>query len=92
VFRSPKQIFSASTIAIVGASDRAKWPQSIFESLKKYGFAGNVYPINPRRDEVYGVPCYHDFGSLPEPADLALVIVPAGAVQGVMEDGAKHGL
>lgn len=92
MFRSPKQIFSASTIAIVGASDRAKWPQSIFESLKKYGFAGNVYPINPRRDEVYGVPCYHDFGSLPKPADLALVIVPAGAVQGVMEDGAKNGL
>ncbi len=92
MFRSPKPIFSASSIAIVGASDRAKWPQSIYESLKRYGFKGNVYPINPRRDEVYGVPCYHDFGSLPEPADLALVIVPAGAVQGVMEDGAAHGL
>jgi len=92
VFRSPKPIFSASSIAIVGASDRAKWPQTIWENLKNNGFAGKVYPINPRRDEVYGVPCYHDFGSLPEPADLALVIVPATAVQAVIEDGAKHGL
>jgi acetyltransferase len=48
--------------------------------------------MNPRRDEVYGVPCYPDFGSLPEPAELAVVIVPASAVQGIMEDGAKHGL
>jgi acetyltransferase len=92
VFRSPKPIFSASSIAIVGASDRAKWPETIWQNLKNNGYAGKVYPINPRRDEVYGVPCYHDFGSLPEPADLALVIVPAGAVQDVIEDGAKHGL
>lgn len=92
MFRSPKPIFSASTIAIVGASERAKWPKTIWQNLKNNGYAGKVYPINPRRDEVYGVPCYHDFGSLPEPADLALVIVPAAAVQGVIEDGAKHGL
>ncbi|MCH8916672.1 MAG: CoA-binding protein [Alphaproteobacteria bacterium] len=92
MFRSPKPIFSASTIAIVGASERARWPQTIWQNLKANGYAGKVYPINPRRDEVYGVPCYHDFGSLPEPADLALVIVPAAAVQGVIEDGARHGL
>lgn len=92
MFRSPKPIFSASSIAIVGASDRAKWPETIWQNLKNNGYAGKVYPINPRRDEVYGVPCYHDFGSLPEPVDLALVIVPAGAVQEVIEDGAKHGL
>ena len=92
MFRSPEPVFNASSIAIVGASDRAKWPQTIWENLKTNGYAGNVYPINPRRDEVYGVRCYPDFGSLPEPVDLALVIVPAPAVQGIMEDGAKHGL
>ena len=92
MFRSPKPVFSASSIAIVGASERAKWPQSIWQNLKNFGYAGKVYPINPRRDEVYGVPCYSDFGSLPEPVELALVIVPASAVQGVIEDGAKHGL
>ena len=92
MFRSPRPIFNASSIAIVGASDRARWPQTIWKNLRENGYPGKVYPINPRRDEVYGVPCYPDFGALPEPADLALVIVPAHSVQAVMEDGAKHGL
>jgi acetyltransferase len=92
LFRSPQPIFDASSIAIVGASDRAKWPQTIWENLKENGYTGNVYPINPRRDEVYGVTCYPDFGSLPEPVELALMIVPAQAVQPMMEDGAKNGL
>ena len=92
MFRSPKPIFNASSIAIVGASDRARWPQSIWKNLKENGYPGNVYPINPRREEVYGVPCYADFASLPEPVDLALMILPAKAVQETMEDGAKHGL
>ncbi|MDX1486011.1 MAG: acetate--CoA ligase family protein [Alphaproteobacteria bacterium] len=92
MYRSPKPIFSASTIAIVGASERAKWPQTIWQNLKTFGYPGKVFPINPRRDEVYGARCYPDFASLPEPAELALVIVPATAVQAVMEDGAKNGL
>jgi acetyltransferase len=92
VFRSPAPIFNAASIAIVGASDRAKWPSTIWSNLKDFGYSGTVYPINPRREEVFGVPCYPDFASLPEPVELGLVIVPAKAVQGVLEDGVKNGL
>ncbi|HEX9808060.1 MAG TPA: acetate--CoA ligase family protein [Alphaproteobacteria bacterium] len=92
MFRSPAPIFKAKSIAIVGASDRARWPATIWSNLKEGGYPGKVYPVNPRRETVWGVPCYPDFGSLPEPAELALVIVPASAVLDVVADGVAHGL
>ena len=92
MFRSPAPILKATSIAIVGASDRAKWPSTIWQNLKDGGYAGKVYPINPRREEVWGVPCFPDFAALPEPVDLGLVIIPAEAVPAAMEDGIKRGL
>jgi acetyltransferase len=92
VFRSPAPVLRATSIAIVGASERARWPTRIHSNLKEFGYTGAIYPINPRRDEVWGVPCYPGFGALPEPVDYAMVIVPAPAVQAVLEDGAAHGL
>jgi acetyltransferase len=82
----------AESIAVVGASDRAPWPSNIFSNLQKFGYAGRVYPVNPRYEEVWGVKCYPDLASLPEPPGHAAVIVPAKAVQGVLEVGVAAGL
>ncbi len=92
MFRSPAPILKAESIALVGASDRARWPTTIYENLKSGGFPGTVYPVNPRREEVWGVPCYPDFAALPATVDLALVIVPAEAVPGVVADGIARGI
>jgi len=92
VFTSPEPILRARSVAIVGASERAKWPSSIFASLRDNGYPGKIYPINPRYQEVWGVRCYPDFASLPEPVEHALIIIPAGAVQATLEEGAAHGL
>lgn len=92
MFRSPGPLLEAKSIAIVGASDRAGWPSAIYGNLKEQGFPGTVYPVNPRRDEVWGVPCYPDFASLPEAVDLALIVIPGGSVLAVLEEGAAHGL
>lgn len=92
MFRSPAPILKAKSVAIVGASDRAKWPSTIWQNLKDGGYAGKVYPINPRRSEVWGVPCFSGFADLPEPVDLGLVIIPAEAVPAAMEDGIARGL
>ncbi len=92
MFTSPEPILRARSVAIVGASERAKWPSSIFASLRDNGYPGKVYPINPRYQEVWGVRCYPDFAALPEPVDHALVIIPAVAVQSTLEEGAAHGL
>ena len=92
MFRSPAPVLKARSIAIVGASDRAKWPLTIYENLRDNGYDGTVYPINPRRDEVWGVPCYPGFAALPEPVDLGLFIIPAEAVFVSMQEAIDHGL
>ena len=55
---------------LVGASDRpGSWAGRVWRNLHKYEFPGPVYPINPRRTELWDKPCYPDFKSLPEPPD-----------------------
>ena len=91
-FRSPLPLFQPPSIAIVGASERAKWPGLLYRNLYKFGYPGKIYPVNPRVSEVWGVVCYPDLASLPEPPAHAFVIVPAPAVQGVLEAGVAAGL
>ncbi len=85
-------IFNAKTIAIVGATDKSHWPRNIFGNLKKSGYSGKVFPVNPKRDEIFGVPCYPDLASLPEPAELGLMIIPAKFIEGAVRQGAEYGL
>ena len=92
LFRSPAPLLDAKSIAIVGASERGEWPSALYYNLKEQGFGGAVYPINPGREEIWGQRCYPDFASLPEPVDLALVIVPGAAVLPVLEEGTVNGL
>jgi acetate---CoA ligase (ADP-forming) len=92
VFKSAETLLRARSVAIVGASERARWPRDIYASLRDGGYAGRIYPINPRYPEVWGIPCYPDFAALPSPAEHAVVIVPASHVLSVIEDGVQHGL
>jgi acetyltransferase len=92
VFKSPAAIFNPASVAIVGASERARWPRQIFDNLRANGYRGEIFPVNPRAREVYGVPCYPDLAALPTPPDHAIVIVPAPAVQDVLEAGVAAGL
>jgi acyl-CoA synthetase (NDP forming) len=92
LFKSPLPLFQPPSIAIVGASERAKWPGQVYRNLREFGFPGKIYPVNPRVTEVWGVPCYPDLASLPEPPAHAFVIVPALAVQAVLETGVAAGL
>jgi acetyltransferase len=92
VFKSPLPLFRPPSIAIVGASERAKWPGQIYRNLREFGYPGKIYPVNPRAGEVWGTKCYPDLASLPEPPAHAFVIVPAPAVQSVLEIGVAAGL
>jgi acetyltransferase len=92
MFRSPAPLLQARSLAIVGASDRARWPVSIHRNLIECKYKGKIFPINPGRSEVWGMKCYPDFAALPEAPDLALMIIPAGAMLGALEDGVRHGL
>ncbi len=91
-FRSVETVLRPRSIALVGASERARWPTDIYGSLTEHKYAGKIYLINPRQKEVYGQPVYPTLRDLPEPVDHAIVIVPGSAVTGVLEDAAVRGI
>ena len=52
-------------IVVVGATDKpGNYAERIWNNLVKYQYAGGMYPINARRDMVWGVKCYKDFADL----------------------------
>lgn len=91
-FRSVKTVLSPDSVAIVGASERGRWPQDIFNASVQGGYAGEIFLINPRQPEVYGRKAYPTLKDLPKTPDHAIVIVPGVAVPGVLEDAAAVGI
>ena len=81
------------SIALVGASDK---PGSIgallLANLVASGFAGPVYPVNPRHHVIQGMTAYPDLASCPQPPDLAVVAVPAPLVAGVVDQAGRLGV
>ncbi len=92
MFKKIDSILKAKSIALVGASERARWPKTIYNNLKAAGYAGRVFPVNPRYDEIWGERCYRGIGLTPEPVEHALVIVPAANVVEVVEEGVEAGI
>ncbi len=92
MFKSPDPIIRPKSLAIVGASETALWPKVIHTNLLKSGYTGNVYPVNPRYRQVWGVECYPSLGALPGAVDQALVIVPAASAVPVVEDCVAAGI
>jgi acyl-CoA synthetase (NDP forming) len=94
VFRAVHNLLRPKSIAIVGASDasRGGWAQSIYENLEYCGFPVKVYPVNPKRSEVWGRRVFPSFATIPEPVDLALTVIPTGFVVDALTEAAEHGL
>jgi len=62
-------------IAVVGASeDRRKYGNKIVRDLLSKGF--EVYPVNPKSENIEGVKCYRDIEELPRDVDLIVFVVP----------------
>ncbi len=78
-------------VALVGASgDPEKNTGRPQRFLKAHGFEGIIYPVNPGRDRVQGLPAYQSLQDIPGPVDIALVMVPTAAVENAIRDcGAK---
>src|SRR5271166_3497002 len=92
LFRSAASTLQATSLAIVGASERARWPSEIFKNLREFGYPGRIALINPRQQQVFGQRCFASLRDLPEPVDHALVIVPAAAVPEVLVDAEEAGV
>src|SRR5215217_1187679 len=79
-------------IVLVGATDKpGNYAERIWNNLIKYKFGGGLFPVNAKRETIWGVPCYKDFASLPEKPDHVLVLVPARFAVQVIRDAAAAG-
>ncbi|MFP4388632.1 MAG: acetate--CoA ligase family protein [Desulfococcaceae bacterium] len=89
------QLFHPRSAAFVGASARlGKWGQILFSLTVARGFEGKVFLVNPKGGKIAGRPVYPTVADIPEPVDLAVVTVPAGAVPDLIpqfqEKGIRH--
>jgi acetate---CoA ligase (ADP-forming) len=81
------------SIAIIGASqDPAKIGGRPLHLLRRYGYAGQIYPINPRAAEVQGLRAYSSVMDVPEAPDLALIAVEAEKAPDAVEQCAARGV
>ena len=89
----PADIFSPRTIAILGASgEPGRLAHRPLDYLRRLGYPGTVYPINPNRREILGWPCYSDLRDVPEPVDAALISLPAALVPETLRACVEQGV
>ncbi|WP_376795528.1 acetate--CoA ligase family protein [Thermogemmatispora sp.] len=85
-------LFNPKSIAVVGASEKSSWSRYLHYLLHSEHFTGPVYYVNPRGGSVHGQPAYRRLAEVGSAIDLALIIVPAQAVLGVLQEMAEAGV
>lgn len=84
---SLEPFFNPQSIAIVGAScKKGKVGYELLNGLIRDGYEGTIFPVNPTRSEICGIPSYPDLKSIASAPDLVVVIVSAGNVPKIMQD------
>ncbi len=87
--------FEPSAVAVIGAStDPAKLGYSVLQNLVEGGFVqkGTIYPINPKADEILGLKTYPSVQDVPEPIDLAVVVIPYKFVPNALRECGEKGI
>lgn len=80
-------------VAVVGASPSpGKLGHAVLQNIIRYGYKGEIYPINPNAGEILGLPAFPSVKNIPGAVDLAVVLVPAKAVPGVIEECGQKGI
>ncbi|MDW8313337.1 MAG: acetate--CoA ligase family protein [Rhodovarius sp.] len=91
-FRSLDPLIRPGSIAVIGASDE---PTRIggrpIAYMKEQGFRGAIYPVNPRRAMVQGLPAFPDVAALPAAPDVGLIAVPGEAALQAVEELGRRG-
>ncbi len=88
-----EKLLSPRSVAVVGASsDTSGLRGRILEIIRGHPFAGQIYPVSRSAAEVQGLKAYPSVTALPQPVDLAIVIVPAEFVPAEIERCGRAGV
>ena len=86
-------LFRPKSIAIIGATeDPGRVAGLPLKYALDHGYKGKLFPVNPNRDVVRGIKCYHSVLDIPEEVDAAVIVVPAGTVTDILNNAHKEGL
>lgn len=93
----PKQdlhdLFYPKSIAVIGASGtRGKLGWNVFTNLVCHNFEGKLYPINPKAEEIQGIKAYPRISDVPEPVDVAIILVSASVTPDVVKECCDCGI
>ncbi|WP_063693274.1 acetate--CoA ligase family protein [Bradyrhizobium stylosanthis] len=87
-----ERLIRPRSIAVIGASaDPGKTSGRPISYLQKHGFAGKIYPVNPKVAEIGGLKCYADIASLPDVPDVGLVLLGAERAHVAVRELAERG-
>ncbi len=90
--RDLRPLLAPRSIAIVGASEASSsWAPEIHGSLRHIGFEGEILPVNPKYDQVWGRSCAASVLDLPRGVDLVVLVVPARVVVETIDDCGRAG-
>ncbi|WP_431284883.1 acetate--CoA ligase family protein [Humitalea sp. 24SJ18S-53] len=87
------RLVTPESVAVIGASDdMGKFGGRVVAYLKKFGYPGQILPINPRRAVVMELPAYASVGAAPGPIDVAILALPAEGLLEQIEACAEAGI
>src|SRR4029450_13614781 len=91
--QSMRAFLNPRSVAVVGVSRRGDGiGAALLANLQRAGFTGKLYPIHPHAAEINGLPAFPRVSAVGAPVDLALIAVPAAAVEEVVADCATAGV
>lgn len=81
------------SVALVGLTRETGFTSwNALEHLLRYGYKGEMYPINPAADEILGVKCYPSVKDIPGEVDLAVILVPPVSSLGLVKECTEKGI
>ncbi len=97
ILRSERQplgsIFAPDSVAVIGATDReGSVGRTILWNLLSNPFGGTIFPVNPKRNNVLGIPAYPSIKEIPQTVELAIIVIPAKAVPDTIQECVDAGV
>ena len=97
ILRSERQplhtFFAPDNVAVIGATDKeGSVGRTLLWNLMSNPFGGTIFPVNPKRHSVLGIPAYSSIKDIPDPVDLAIIAIPAPFVPGVVQECVEVGV
>ncbi len=90
--RNMDSLFEPGSVAIFGASLRPdRMGTQVMNNMAESGFAGAIWPVNPKYEQLRGIPCYSRLSALPRAPDLAIICTPPETVPALIADLGARG-